>query len=213
MIFQEEAGGARPARRKVLAIGAHPDDIEVGCGGALAKHRARDDSVMILLLSRGSSGGDPLARIEEGRGAANLLGAAIELCDIADTRIPEDGATIAAIQKAVLTFRPTHVYTHSLHDTHQDHRNAHRATIVAARETPNIYCYQSPSSTLDFRPNYFIDISSHIERKLALIAFHQSQTSKRANLDRDLIVATARFWGRYAGYCLAEPMEIIRQVD
>lgn len=209
----EETGGPRQTRQKVLAIGAHPDDIEIGCGGTLAKHRARDDSVMILVLSCGSAGGDPAVRTEEGRRSADLMGATIKLCDLPDTLIPENGETIAAIHEALSTFCPTHIYTHSLHDTHQDHRNVYHATIAAARGTPNIYCYQSPSSTVDFRPNRFVDISNHIEQKLAIIAFHESQTARRANLNPELIVATARFWGRYAGYCLSEPMEIVRQVD
>lgn len=199
--------------KRVLAIGAHPDDVEIGCGGALAKHRAQDDHVMILVLSGGARGGSIEIRNVEGQRAADLIGAEISFFDLPDTNISEGGETIEAVLSVVRRFNPTHVYTHSLHDTHQDHRSVHRATLVAARHVPNLYCYQAPSATVDFRPTRFVDVTRQMDKKLALIATHKSQTETRANLESDLIVATARFWGRFAGYCLAEPMEIIRQVD
>lgn len=201
----------RDRPRSVLAIGAHPDDVEIGCGGALARHRSYGDTVTICTLSRGASGGDAEIREQEAGAAAQVLGAQLELGDLADTHIPEGGASITAILDVIAHVRPTHVYTHSQFDTHQDHRNTHHATMVAVRSVPNVYCYQAPSATVDFRPNLFIDISEHMETKLDAIAAYASQTSVRAYLARDLIVATARYWGRFAGFVLAEPMEVVRQ--
>ncbi|MGA0571282.1 PIG-L family deacetylase [Variovorax sp. VNK109] len=206
---------ARRARERklVLAIGAHPDDVEIGCGGTLEKHRMQGDSIIILTLSEGMSGGDPKTRNQEARNAAELLGAQLRWGGLLDTEIPEGAMTISVIEDVIRQLRPTHVYTHSQYDSHQDHRNAHHATIVAARDVPNLYCYQSPSSMVEFRPHLFIDISNHIDAKLAAIAAYRSQTSQRAYLKEDLIRATARYWGRFAGYVLAEPMEVVRQRD
>lgn len=199
-------------RRRVLAIGAHPDDVEIGCGGTLAKHRDRGDALMILTFSHGARGGDTGTRALEARRAAERLGATLQLLDFEDAKISEGPETIGAIEAAIREFAPTHVYTHSREDTHQDHRAVHAATMVAARRIPHVYCYQSPSTTVEFRPQLFVDISDHIDDKLELIGHHQSQTRKRANIERELIVATARYWGRYAGHVLAEPMAVVRQV-
>ncbi len=200
-------------QRRVLAIGAHPDDVEIGCGGTLAKHRTDGDAVAILTLSRGAAGGDTNARAQEARNAAALLGARLEFGDFTDTLISEGTRTIELIEAAIREFRPTHVYTHAAEDTHQDHRAVHAATLVAARGVPNVYCYQAPSSTVDFRPNFFIDITPFIENKLRAIRAYDSQVNRSPLLQDDVILATARYWGRYAGHVLAEPMTVVRQRD
>ena len=108
---------------------------------------------------------------------------------------------------------PTHVYTHSLEDTHQDHRAVHAATLVAARGVPNVYCYQSPSSTTEFKPHRFVDITHYIDKKIDLIGAYKSQVDRMESIQPDVILSTARYWGRFAGYVLAEPLRIVRQRD
>ncbi|HEV2976208.1 MAG TPA: PIG-L family deacetylase [Casimicrobiaceae bacterium] len=200
-------------QRRVLAIGAHPDDVEIGCGGALAKHRACGDILHILTLSRGAMGGDVNVRTAEAQRAAALLGAKLEFGNLQDGHITEGVETIEIIEAAIRELRPTHVYTHCLEDTHQDHRAVHAASLVAARAVPNVYCYQSPSSTVEFRPNRFVDITEYKRAKLQAIGAHKSQVDRMASLQDDVIVATARYWGRYANHMLAEPMRIVRQRD
>jgi LmbE family N-acetylglucosaminyl deacetylase len=198
-------------RKRVLAIGAHPDDVEIGCGGAMAKHQAQGDELMILTLSRGAVGGDTAVRMREAEQAARLLGATLEMGDLPDTRIPDGVETIQAIQAAIRAFDPTHVYTHTSHDAHQDHRAVHAASLVAARNVHNVYCYQSPSSTVDFRPNHFVDIADYIERKVEVLGAHESQVSRSPGLQREFTIATALYWGRHSNHVPAEPMEIVRQ--
>lgn len=200
-------------QKRVLAIGAHPDDVELGCGGALARHRSRGDMVHILTLSRGAAGGDANVRAREAQHAAELLGATLEFGNLRDAHISEGAETIRIIQAAIRKLRPTHVYTHSWEDTHQDHRAVHTASIVAARGVPNVYCYQSPSSTVDFSPNRFVDITDFIKAKLGAIGAYKSQVARSSMLQDDVILATARYWGRYAGYVMTEPMKIVRQRD
>lgn len=200
-------------QRRVLAIGAHPDDVEIGCGGALAKHRADGDLVSILTLSRGAAGGDINARSVEAQAAASLLGARLEFGNLTDTDISEGTQTIEMIEAAIRAFQPTHVYTHAAEDTHQDHRAVNAATLVAARGVPNVYCYQAPSSTVDFRPNFFIDVTPFMKSKLRAIQAYHSQVDRSPLLQDDSILATARYWGRYAGHVLAEPMIVVRQRD
>jgi LmbE family N-acetylglucosaminyl deacetylase len=200
-------------QKRVLAIGAHPDDVEIGCGGALAKHHAQGDILHILTLSRGAAGGDVNQRTIEAHRAAGLLGAKLEIGTLPDTRISSGPETIDIMQGAIRELQPTHVYTHCAEDTHQDHRAVHDATLVAARGVPNVYCYQAPSSTVEFSPNLFVDITDFIKDKIEAIDSYKSQVDRMDALQHDVILATARYWGRFAGYVLAEPMRIVRQRD
>jgi two-component system, NtrC family, response regulator HydG len=207
-----EAGRAARAagRETVLAIGAHPDDVEIGAAGTLLAHKAAGDTVAILTLSRGAHGGDHLQRARESQEAADVIGARLFLDDLADTLIAEGNPTIGVIDNVIAEVQPTIVYTHSIHDVHQDHRNTHRAVMVAARRVGRVYCYQSPSATVDYRPTHFVTIDDHIGRKLKAIDTFGSQVGVRDYLEPELIASTARYWSRYCGGSHAEPFEVIR---
>ncbi len=207
-----EAGRtARAAGREtVLAIGAHPDDVEIGAAGTLLAHRAAGDTVAILTLSRGARGGDQVQRARESQDAADVIGARLFLNNLEDTRIAEGDPTICVIDQIVAEIGPTIVYTHSLHDVHQDHRNTHRAVMVACRRVGRVYCFQSPSATVDYHPTHFVNIDDHIGRKLKAIDAFTSQVGLRDYLEPDLIASTARYWSRYGGGSHAEPFEAIR---
>ena len=207
-----KAGRAlRDARReKVLAIGAHPDDVEIGAGGTLSAHGSVGDAVSILTLSRGAIGGDKAQRAREAQESADIIGARLFLMDLEDTHIPEGNPTIGLIEEVIAQTEPTIVYTHSVHDLHQDHRNIHRAAMVACRRVGRIYCYQSPSATVDYRPTYFVSIDDYMARKLKVIDAFGTQASIRDYMEPDLITSTARYWARYCAGTHAEPFETIR---
>jgi LmbE family N-acetylglucosaminyl deacetylase len=214
-VLLAKAVNARRKRqqKRVLAIGAHPDDVEIGCGGTLAKHRDHRDAIHILTLSRGAQGGDVNIRAIEAQRAAKLIGAQLQMASLRDTSITDGAETIKIIEAAIHEFKPTHVYTHCAEDTHQDHRAVHSASLVAARGVPNVYCYQSPSSTVDFKPHRFVDITNFIQQKIDLVSAYASQVDRMESIQPDVILATARYWGRFAGYVLAEPVRIVRQRD
>jgi two-component system response regulator HydG len=199
----------KAARDTVLAVGAHPDDVEIGAGGTLLAHKRLGDAVSILTLSHGARGGSQIARAGESRRAAEIIGADLYLDELEDTHIGEGEDTIAAVARVVAQAQPTVIYTHSLHDVHPDHRNAHRAVMAAVREVGRVYCYQSPSATVDFRPTRFVAID--VDRKLEAIAAFASQTGIRSYLDEDLIRSTARYWSRYGDSGYAEAFEVIRE--
>jgi two-component system, NtrC family, response regulator HydG len=202
---------ARPAvRESVLAIGAHPDDVEIGVAGTLLAHKAANDAVSILTLSHGARGGAEAQRVLEADEAARLIGARLFLNDLEDTHIAEGNPTIDAIDEVIAETQPTVVYTHSFHDVHQDHRNTHRAAMVATRRVGRVFCFQSPSATVDFRPTYFVAIGDHIDRKLDAIRAFGSQSAIRDYLEPDLIAATARYWSRFCEGSHAEAFEGIR---
>jgi len=196
---------ARAAGREtVLAIGAHPDDVEIGAAGTLLAHKAAGHTVAILTLSRGAHGGD------QAQQAADVIGARLFLDDLQDTLIAEGNPTIGVIDRVIAEVQPTIVYTHSIHDVHQDHRNTHRAAMVAARRVGRVYCFQSPSATVDYRPTHFVTIDDHISGKLKAIDTFGSQVGVRDYLEPALITSTARYWSRYCGGSHAEPFEVIR---
>lgn len=206
-----QTAGGRAER--VLAIGAHPDDVEIGCAGTLLEHRRRGDTVSILTLSHGGVGGDVQARVHESEATARSLGAGLMLGDLPDTRIDPGVETIRIIEAVVAVVDPTIIYVHSARDHHQDHRAVNAAAISASRRVPQVFAYQSPSATNDFLPNKFVAIDSVVVRKVELLSLFDSQ-SERSYLEPEMIVASARYWARNlaprAKY--AEPFEIIRSL-
>jgi LmbE family N-acetylglucosaminyl deacetylase/CheY-like chemotaxis protein len=201
---------AAHAPQVVLAIGAHPDDVEIGVGGILSAHREAGNTVVILTMSRGARGGDAADRQHESLAAAELLGARLFMEDLEDTQISAADPTVGIIERVVAEVRPDIVYTHSAHDRHQDHRAVHSATLVATRSVRTVCCYQSPSATIDYRPTRFVPIDGFTDAKLALIDCFQSQTDLRAYLEPDFVLATARYWSRFGGGTSCEPLEVIK---
>ncbi|MBM9468045.1 response regulator [Nakamurella leprariae] len=207
----------------VLAIGAHPDDIEIGIGGLLAAHRAAGDAVVLLTASHG-----PRDRADEATrralASAELLGARLYLNDLPDTAVSPADPTVAVIGKVVEEVSPTIVYTHSLHDRHQDHRAVHHATLNAASDIRTIACYQSPSATVDFRPTRFISVDGFTDTKLALLACYADPVSPGLAagastgivppppeyLDPEYVLTTARYWARFGDGRTCEPLEVLR---
>jgi len=206
------SNNATSPKQRVLAIGAHPDDVEIGCGGILVNHRNNGDEIAILTLSSGKCGGETAIRIKEAMKAAAILQANLFMGGLEDTRISEGTETIEAISSVVQKFEPNIVYTHSKNDSHQDHRNCYSATIVSARSVQELQSYQSPSSNIQFTPSRFVDISNTIKEKQNLISCYRTQTTKCRYLKESLITSTAEYWGRYAGFGLVEPLEVIRTI-
>jgi LmbE family N-acetylglucosaminyl deacetylase len=197
----------------VLAIGAHPDDVEIGVGGILLRHADAGHDVNVLTLTGGEHGGDAAERAAESQYAAEILGARLFHESLQDTEVGDRGETIGAIKRVIDESGATTIYTHTSKDVHQDHRNVHNATLVAARGLPRVYCYQAPSTTVDFRPTRFVGIDEVIDRKIEAIGAFASQTAIRTYLDEELLRATARYWARYAQSRYVEPLEVVREAE
>ncbi len=202
---------AGATRERVLAIGAHPDDIEIGCGGTLLEHRRRGDRVSLLTMSHGAVGGAAHERGDESVAAAETLGGQLLLANLPDTRISDGIETIRLIEAVVRAIDPTVVYVHSRHDNHQDHRSVHSATLSATRTVPRVLAYQSPSATNEFNPTKFIAIDEVLVRKLDVLSRFESQRL-RSYLEAEAVVSGARYWARHLAprARFAEPFEVIR---
>jgi len=198
-------------RESVLAIGAHPDDVEFGIGGILAAHRAAGDSVTILTLSRGSSAGQHADLQHESLAAAEIVGARLFLEDLPATDIAAGSAAADTIARVVAEIAPTVVYTHSVNDDEADHVATHQAVLSAAASVPTVFAFQSQSSTVDFRPTKFVSIDGYTDTKLALVNSFAGGEGIRSYLEPEFVLATARYWGRFGGGTSVEPLEIIRE--
>lgn len=197
-------------RAIVLAIGAHPDDVELGVGGTLAAHRSAGDPVTILTLSRGSRDGGIRVAWEEGSASAQVIGARLLIEDVPEFDLRQDLA-VDVIAKAVADVRPTTVYVHTAHDRHQDHRAAFDATLVAANDVNSLVCYEGSTATVDFHPNRFMTIDGFTDSKLAMLDCFAKSGPRPGFLEPDLALATARYWSRFGQGTYCEPLEIIRE--
>lgn len=196
---------------RVLAIGAHPDDIELGCGGTLLAHNKRGDQVAMLVMSKGERGPDALSRVAEQEEASRLLGATLYWGDFDDAEIPGSRETVDVIQDVMRCVQPDVVYTHTPNDSHQDHRAIALATLGATRRFCRVLQYEAPSS-LAFEPTIFVDIREALGGKLEALRAHTSQVLRNGLVDLEAIEAQARYRGFQARLRLAEAFQAERFV-
>ncbi len=208
-LLRRPAATLRP--RRVLAIGAHPDDLELACGATLAKLVDAGGEVWTLVMSRGASGGDARKRIKEARRGSSYLGVVeTSVLDFRDTELDlQEGEMVKVIERTITEFRPDIILTHSANDYHQDHAAVHRATMRAARREPTILCYESPSTTPAFSPVFFVDVAQYIDVKTHAIQVHDDQRDK-PYMGADRAHGVATFRGGQARASLAEGFEVVR---
>jgi LmbE family N-acetylglucosaminyl deacetylase len=196
----------------VLAIGAHPDDIELGCGGTLCAHRNNGDEVAMLVMTTGERGPqDAVSRVREQEDAAALLGAELFWGGFEDGAVPNGREAVDVIQSVIATVKPTVVYTHFPQDTHQDHRATGVASQAACRRLSRVLFYEAPTSE-DFRPELYVDIGDVLDRKLDVLRTHMSQVLKNGLVDLEAIEGQARYRGFQARIRWAEAFEVGRFV-
>jgi LmbE family N-acetylglucosaminyl deacetylase len=200
--------------RRILAIGAHPDDIELACGATLAKFVDSGHEVHALVMTHGSTGGDEITRVAEANAAAQFLCLTeLTLMDFPDSRLPDYGREmIEAIEASILRLNPDIVLTHSAHDRHQDHHAVHLASVRAARAHPAVLGYESPSVTDEFKPRFYVDIEKYVDAKAESVRLHHSQ-KERPYANREQIKALATFRGSQGAIKYAEAFEPVRMLD
>lgn len=185
----------------ILAIGAHPDDIELGCGGSLAKLAHGGARIHALTLSTGDKGSrTDVDRTRESRNALHRLGVAQVLqLDFPDTCFSASRNDIVErIEQACARLCPNRVYTMCQDDRHQDHRAVYEASIVACRKVPQILCYETPSTLPQFAPQVYEDISAQLELKIEALREHASQQD-RYYMQEGHLRCHAQFRGQQIG--------------
>ncbi|RQG99227.1 PIG-L deacetylase family protein [Natrarchaeobius oligotrophus] len=180
---------------ELLAIVAHPDDADIFCGGTLAKHADRGDTVTIAHMTKGEYGGFDEneaaiaeTRAEEARRSGAELGATdVTFLGFEDGRIEYSLENRLAIVETIREHDPDLILTHYREDLHPDHRVTSRLVtdayymsslpLVETDHEPsdpdNVYFFGKPTSS--FEPTVFVDVSGYEDRKAAAIDHHESQ--------------------------------------
>lgn len=223
----------------VLVVAAHPDDELLGCAGTLARHAAEGDRVAIAILAEGAtSRSDPaqrehhaaeLERLRQAaRAAAEAIGAEMpEFFGLPDNRM--DGEVllnvVQRLEATIARVRPDIVYTHHRGDVNVDHDVTHRAVITACRplpghsvtrilafETVSSTEWMSPASAAPFAPNWFVDVSAHIDTKLAALRCYDAEMRPFPHpRSYQAVEHLARWRGASAGFAAAEAFMLVRQ--
>jgi LmbE family N-acetylglucosaminyl deacetylase len=197
----------------VLAIGAHPDDVEYGCGGMLTKYAQKGHDIYLWIASNGALGGDGGVREQEQVESARIMGVReVFWGRYPDTEIPLNRELIVRIEAVIRQIEPRMIFVHCPDDTHQDHRNLAQGTMSATRYVPNFLFYEGPT-TQNFTPNCFTDIEPVLEDKLACLKAHRSQVTKTNIEDLtilELARSSANFRGIQARVKYAEAFQSIR---
>jgi LmbE family N-acetylglucosaminyl deacetylase len=198
--------------RVILAVGAHPDDIELGCAGTLALHKMKGDKVYLLVLTRGEASGDAEVREAECRKAAEILGVdRLLFGGMKDTRVSDGRDTIDAIERVIDEVKPNIIYAPACKDTHQDHRNTGHAAMSAGRRCKMMLLYEGASTQRDFYPQVFVDIEHSFDTKLKATRVFGSQLNSHNGGYAKAVKAIeglAKYRGYQAGVEVAEAFEV-----
>jgi bacillithiol biosynthesis deacetylase BshB1 len=201
---------------RILAVGAHPDDVEFGCAPILIKEARAGHPVKIVVTSKGeaASAGTPEGRAEEARQAAAIIGAEIEFLEMGgDCNIAATPDNAHAIARIIREFRPDVVLApHPGENQHPDHATVAKLTRDAARFARygglsnlrplpahpilSLYFYAITQVYVD-PPQLVIDVSSVYGDWQAAIQCHASQMKTRAY--PELVTSRARTWGAAIG--------------
>ena len=191
----------------VVAVGGQPGDVEMGCGGVLFKHRAEGHQVVILNLA---GGGDPHSDLAAAAvQAAGMLGGQVKSVGDEDEDAVDLEAATQLLQSVIAETGPGMLYLPTASAQRHSSVESNRIALASAEAVPNVLAYQCPTATLDFRPQFFVDVGPFMARKTGMLRFYTRLGL--ANVGPELAAATARYWGRFMDPEEVEPLEVIRR--
>ena len=208
--------------KKNLIIAAHPDDEVIGCGGTIARLIKEGEIVNIVFMAEGVTArydrkeihsDKALSEIEVRKKNAlkanKILGVkAKDIIFLKNTSCRMDTVPLIehskSIEKYIKQFKPNRIFTHSPQDLNLDHRLTYQATMIAARPKKennfltDILCFEILSrSNLNlvdpFKPNFFINITKSINKKILALSKYQKEVSKNSGRDKKKIKALAAY--------------------
>ncbi|TYQ16986.1 UNVERIFIED_CONTAM: LmbE family N-acetylglucosaminyl deacetylase [Acetivibrio alkalicellulosi] len=205
--------------KKVLFIGSHPDDIDLGCAISMHDHYLKNDEIINIVLTNGEKGGCPSKRSLEQKNSFEILApnSKNHFLSFPDTELFAHIQEVTKkLRSIVLEVMPDIAYIPSQYDFHQDHVTTHKCalTILTNLRIPKIICYETPSTTPEFTPNYFKLCSlNYFNIKLEALKCHKTQMTKPYFFD-DIILSIAKMRAAQVR-ChseVAEAYEIVRFV-
>jgi len=203
----------------VLGVGAHFDDLELGCSGALIKHAQAGDRVIMLVISNsayknpdGKVIRDHATALAEGRKAAETIGAELICLDVDTFEIQFNEAITKQIHKCIEDNDIDTVYSHWDQDLHRDHRYAAQCTVMAGRHAPRFLMYRSNyyETGAPFGGNFYCDISAVMDRKVEAIKAHKSELERCNYSWLEFITKQNANQGLIIGVEYAEAFSLVR---
>jgi len=205
--------------RKVLGVGAHYDDLDLGCSGTLIKHARQGDNVTMLVVTD-SAYNNPKGEIvrsaeiarKEGEEAAALVGARLICLNYKTFEVPFDETLTRTINGIIDELEIDTIYSHWTGDLHRDHINTGRAALMAARHVPCFLMYRSNyyETGENFKGSFYSDISDYHETKIKVIKCHRSELERVRFAWVDFFSHQNQNDGLRIGCRYAEAFEVVR---
>ena len=207
----------------VLAIGAHFDDVELGCGGTLARHVRRGDDVYayVATVSGFTNQYSETVRSSEtarseAEKAMRILGVNELICGQFKTLHVEFVDELnMEILRIIDGKKIDLVYTHWAGDIHHDHQALSRASLHGCRHIPRLLMYRSNwyHSVQDFHGNFYVDITETWDVKEKAILAHESEVERTGRKWVSFFRNEAENAGQRIGVPMAEVFEIVKYLD
>ncbi len=203
----------------VLGIGAHYDDLELGCSGTLIKHVQKGDKVTMLVITDSSyknPNGELIRAADvayrEGMKAANIIGAELICMNYETFMVPFNEALTREITRYIDELNIDTIYSHWTGDLHRDHQYAAKSTLMSGRHTPRFLMYRSNfyDTEQSFSGNFYSDISDVMDKKIEVIKAHESELERVRYKWLDFFMKQNENDGRLIGVKYAECFEIVR---
>jgi len=220
--------------KRILVIAAHSDDEVLGCGGSIAAQVDRGGEVSVVFLTNGvgARNADSNSAIERRMEASRNAGKILGVKEITQQNFPDNRLDsvplldiVQSIEPVIADLCPSVILTHHAHDLNVDHRVCHQAVLTACRPQPKhpvktILGFEVASSTEwafsapAFVPNYYVDISSQLDKKLrALDAYREEMRSAPHPRSVSSVEALARWRGATVGCGAAEAFSVVRMIS
>ena len=204
-------------KQVVLALGAHPDDIEIGMGGTVAKlvGMGYDVNLVIATLPNFVETDTKEERKKESTMSAKVMGCKTpEFLDLGPEEITFNRKFVTQINEIVRNCEPDAIFTQWIGDTHQDHQALTKAVIAAARDSNNVFMYETTIpggiSETAFRPQLYVDVTETLDSKRNALDCFDSQKIRCGHLWVDAIVGRCSYRGYQMNTKYAEAFEVIR---
>ena len=195
-------------KQAVVAFGAHPDDIEIGMGGTIAKLSALgyDVNLVVATLPNFVKIDKKEERRNESTMSAKVMGCKTpEFLDLTPDEITFGRRFVTKVDEIINRHKPEVVFTQWIGDSHQDHQALTKAVIAASRDLNNLFMYETA-----FRPQLYVDISATLDIKTNALDCFDSQKMRCGHLWVDAIVGRCAYRGYQNNTRYAEAFEVIK---
>jgi N-acetylglucosamine malate deacetylase 1 len=203
--------------KKVVVFGAHPDDLEIGMGGTVAKlvRLGYNMKLVVATLPNFVKTDTKEGRKSEAIESAKILGCSTpDFLDLAPDEVTFGRNFVNKVDAIIQKYEPEIVFTQWIGDSHQDHQALTKAVIAACRDQKDLFMYETtiPGGITEqaFRPQLFVDISTTIDIKKSALDCFRSQIIRCGQIWIPAVLGRCSYRGYQMNVNQAEAFEVIR---